>query len=718
MMRLTAMKLANFRGWREGNVELDRDLVVVVGRNGSGKSSTLNAIEWCLFGKQIEKKASGIAERADWEVTRRGGGAPTWVALEFAFDAGKATVARRRDPDAAARAEDEFTVDVSDGRRLAGAQAEAWMREVRFPDWDTWRRACCQHQEIARARLTDANDRSLILSSLLGLDEFDRLNGVLREQQPRKLVERLDQELLELEKVVLYRLSQPSEDLFECERRLEALGIERARISLALSLELGRAAVERARGLAERLRITVELPTASSDADEPALRKWAEAWVALVRKESKLAERLNGATKKRAKIAAEIEQLEPAEERVRKAKELLATELRERGDEPTRKRLLAEAASSVKEAEKRLREENRTLALMREALEILRETKRPEHCPVCESDVTGLGGRLDELLRQGTGERVAALTSERDNARERAKLLETSGAAFARTVESESSARKAYDARRETLSALLTPGRLRDGLDLLAAAREEDQALAREIAELEGVLSSLEPELEEHRKDADRLKELNKWRAAAKRAQQRADLSSSPEWKAFQEALDAAACFAADLDALGAMAREAQEERSSSREAEVNRSLAGFAKLIAGDSADLDVRVRVKRTPKGLGYDIEDSGGGRALSIQNQASLNAISLALLFAQAEERARSNQPTWVVLDDPEQSLDNEHRQGLARAIDKIGRVCPVIVGLAPGELADGLWTQSALPRRLIQLAERDAKQGVRIQSQEQR
>src|SRR5689334_16171617 len=159
------------------------------------------------------------------------------------------------------------------------------MREARLPDWDTWRRACCQHQEISRARLTDANDRSLILSSLLGLDEFDRLNRILREQQPRKQIERLDEELAELEKVVLYRISQPSEELFESERRLEALGIERARISPSLALEIGRGATQRAAGLAERLRITAPLPAFETDADEPALRKWADGWTSFVRKE-------------------------------------------------------------------------------------------------------------------------------------------------------------------------------------------------------------------------------------------------------------------------------------------------------------------------------------------------------------------------------------------------------------------------------------------------
>lgn len=315
----------------------------------------------------------------------------------------------------------------------------------------------------------------------------------------------------------------------------------------------------------------------------------------------------------------------------------------------------------------------------------------------------------------------AALAAERDRARERRTELEKSLREASRLALEEKEARKACESRRNSLSALVSPGRLDGASDLAAAARAEDEALAGEIAALEASVSSLDTELEEHRKDVERLRELAKWRAAAKRAQQRADLSSSPEWKTFQEAVDQAAAFAADLDALGAMARGSQEERSAAREAEVNRTLGEYGALIIGAPAGasgFDVRVKVKRTPKGLSYDVEDSGGGRALSILNQASLNAISLAMLFAQAEERARNGLFSIVVLDDPDQSLDDEHRAGLARAIDRIAKVSPVIAAATPGRFAERVMSHVSAPRRILRLGPLDPQAGVRVESREER
>lgn len=719
-MRLVSLSIRNFRGWCEGSVPLDRPLTVLVGENRRGKSSTLNAIEWCLFGREIERKKSGIAERADWEVERRNcGDAAVEVAFAIEIEGqGRATITRRRKAGAGAREEDELEISLADDSRRVQADAESWMRESRLPDWDTWRRACCQHQEVLRGRLTVADDLSHILSSLLGLEEHDRLHRLLKDQQPGKIITRLDEELAELEKVVLHRLAMPSEELFDSERKLAALGLERARLSPALGVEIGRGAVRRARDLAERLTIRAEIPTCETEADEPDVKRWADGWIAHVRKESKTNERLTSASKRRAKLVSELEQLLPAEQRWRKIKDTLEADARERGVVAEQKKLLADTERSIEAAEASLRSENRTLALLRDTLEILRGTSNGDQCPVCDTKIEGLAVRLETTVRKGTGEHLAALTADRDRARERRTALEKSIRATEKLVLEEAESRKSATDRRENLAALVSPERLEGAADLLAAARSEDEALAAEIAVLEASLSSLETELEEHRRDQERLKELVRWRLASKRTQQRADLTSSPEWKTFQEAVDAAAAFAADLDALGAMARETQEERSASRETEVNRSLAEFVALIAGEGAGLDVRVRVKRTPKGLSYDIEDSGGGRAISILNQASLNAISLALLFAQAEDRSKADLPTMVVLDDPDQSLDDEHRAGLARAIERVAKACPVIVAATPGRLVERLMSHVSLPRRAIRLAPRDADRGVRIESQEER
>jgi len=140
----------------------------------------------------------------------------------------------------------------------------------RLPDWDTWRRACCQHQEILRSRLTVADERSLVVSSLLGMEDHDRLARSLKDQAPGKTIGEIDHELSELEKVVLYRLKSAfRRSLRERTQARRPLGLERARLAPALAIEIGRTAIERARALAERLGLQVALPSSNAKRTKP-----------------------------------------------------------------------------------------------------------------------------------------------------------------------------------------------------------------------------------------------------------------------------------------------------------------------------------------------------------------------------------------------------------------------------------------------------------------
>ena len=51
MLGLRRLKVAGFRAFKEERrFDFDRPAILLFGENHAGKSSTLNAIEWCLFG--------------------------------------------------------------------------------------------------------------------------------------------------------------------------------------------------------------------------------------------------------------------------------------------------------------------------------------------------------------------------------------------------------------------------------------------------------------------------------------------------------------------------------------------------------------------------------------------------------------------------------------------------------------------------------------------
>ena len=94
-MKLSKVKIRNFRGVREEEFPVGSGINLIEGKNGCGKSSFLNAIEWCLFGTpQVAGIGTGMQERKGWEVCFRGAvsGGAAKVELIFDTDDGEVTL--------------------------------------------------------------------------------------------------------------------------------------------------------------------------------------------------------------------------------------------------------------------------------------------------------------------------------------------------------------------------------------------------------------------------------------------------------------------------------------------------------------------------------------------------------------------------------------------------------------------------------------------------
>lgn len=709
-MRPVALEIRNFRGWHQGNVPLDRDMTLLVGENRRGKSSTLNAIEWCLFGRDIEKKACGIDERVDWQMSHRNSiGGPTEVTLVLARSDGRVRVTRRRD-----RLDETFRVESSAGVR-EGFAAQQQLSKLGIPDWTTWRRAFCQHQETVRRRLTDARDRSALLADLLGLGEYDALHRTLKAVHPAAMLRQLEDGLDRFDHDLRVWIARPESELLECEQRLEALGLARTTLSPHTAEEICGRMLARARRLVEGLDLAAEIPEHEEALDLPSVRDWAERWPETLRAGSRITVRLQELQRRRGALQAELARLAPLEASWRKVSDRMRAEAARDGDRATRQRLLEEAEGERARLERELFVQDRGRALLKEARELLRASGS-DTCPVCASRVPDLASEIERHLTADVARTFEQIEQKHADANERCEHLRRSREEWRRLEQEGHGAREQLDDARRRLQALLPPACL-EGADLLQEGQAAAEHLDREIEHCERALADRDRELDEHRRDLDRLRELARWQAAAGRCERGADPTRTPAWTAMQRALDRAAGFAVDVEALASLARESQSELSDQREREINGTLSEFLECITGEP-DLAVKVRVKRTARGLSYDLEDGSGTRVLATLNQATLNAVSLALLFAQAEARARGGAFAWVVLDDPAQSLDAAHQEGLARAIARVARTCPVVVATTPGPLADALRDRVSIPRRILRLGRWERRGGARIAEEETR
>src|SRR6516162_8643556 len=72
MFTITRLMVEGFRGFREAEeFTFDQPATELFGDNRSGKSSTLNAIEWAMFGDACAGKQTGIRERVGWIISNQ-----------------------------------------------------------------------------------------------------------------------------------------------------------------------------------------------------------------------------------------------------------------------------------------------------------------------------------------------------------------------------------------------------------------------------------------------------------------------------------------------------------------------------------------------------------------------------------------------------------------------------------------------------------------------
>ena len=188
MFELARLKVQGFRGFvGERQFEFDEPVVILLGENHRGKSSTLNAVEWCLFGDECTGKKTGIPERLGWEVSNRHVGDGE-IAVEAEFSGPDGTyLVRREISGTRKRAAGTVTVALPDGTGLHGDEAEWRLNALFRSTFRDFMTTVYQHQETIHGILTDQpRERNDAIDRLLGLSEYRELLAGIRAAESEK----------------------------------------------------------------------------------------------------------------------------------------------------------------------------------------------------------------------------------------------------------------------------------------------------------------------------------------------------------------------------------------------------------------------------------------------------------------------------------------------------------------------------------------------------
>lgn len=689
MLTLKKLKIKNFRGYmQEKEFSFDNPMVLLLGENRRGKSSTLNAIEWCLFGNECIGAKSGIRERIDWEIPNRNLGSNTDVSVELELEDDENKDSYKILRRYISKAKDELKVTLPDGLSLEGQNAKEKLAQLFKSSFRDFLTMVYQHQEAIRAILIqEPKERNDAIDRLLGLSDYRNiLTGIEAAKLPTKLkkmdFDSLNREIdaaLRTREQILKDMRNKANEKELKEDQLNEIGV--LGIANEVKEQLQEFASEVGLGIAE-----LQVPAQWKELQQ--FQKVANEEIKRLRSEMPSVKEQEGLFKSRTQFT----QLKTEYERKKSESRSTETELKKFIEENGTGDLLNQAKSEmekqISEKEKEMNEANAKATAVSKAMDYLRlEGVDKDICPVCSKETTDLLVHLEKEWEEKYKEQVGRIQEQIDELRSRLKDI-------------------------ESLLNQCKKLRERDGIvkeEIKEVNKKIGEALGREITEKDDPLVLLNNQLDRVEKGLNKLeqaveskqKTLNGIANLLEQIQLIVNIlnleekkriveqiQQSPEYLRIEELKDQMAILIDDVEKIKQAISEASHKEAQQKVFSAGEVIDNYFRRIANNPSvnKIGFLVSVDSKTTRNSYEFKDQNGEDLTPILSQGDLNAMALSVFLGMACLKGATQQFGFIMLDDPSQSLGSEHKERLVAVLDEVLNERMVILSSMDKELQD--------------------------------
>lgn len=691
MITLKGLKVKGFRAYMEGKeFAFDNPAILLFGENHCGKSSTLNAIEWCLFGNECTGTRTGIRERIDWEIPNRNMYPPN-VSVELELEdkatGDKLTISRRW---VSAR-KDELKVTLRDGQSLKGQEAEEKLAQLLKSSFRDFLTTVYQHQEAIRAILTqEPRERNDAIDRLLGLSDYRNiLTGIDAARLPaeqKKMGENFDRFSGEIEVALRTRES----DLKGKRDAAGQKGLREDQLDEVGALKIGKEVKDQLNQFASEAGLSlVDFQVPEQWKKLPQFQEVANGEIKRFRSEMPDVKRQRDLFERRSKIT----ELRQKYKQKRQYRDSIGAKfedfVRQRGDHKSIGGKIKEMQNRFDSKEKKLLEVNAKAALVRDAIEYLTSGIRiPEnHCPVCGSVAPDLLEHLKKEWEQEIENQVGEIQKQIKNLKIQLKQFEGLDEEYCKLQESFENANKEMEKINKQIG---------EALDREIADKDDPQVLLNnELGKIEKEFKKLEQAVKSKQETLNKVSilweqmllivdilNLEEKKKVVEQVQQ------SLEYQRIEELRDQMAILVNDVDKIKGAISEASHEEAQQKVSSAGKVIDNYFRQIAHNPSvsKIEFWVSVDSRTARNSYEFKDQNGKDLAPILSQGDLNAMALSIFLGMACSKGATQPFGFVILDDPSQSLGSEHKEKLVEVLDDVLNERMVILASMDKELQD--------------------------------
>lgn len=696
---LKEIAIAGFRGFiKPKTFSISEPFILVDGPQRSGKSSTLVAIEWGLFGDEIAKKEIGIDERKGWKIRNTNADE---ASVEIVLQKGEDILKIVRS-DKKKKSTSRFYFELNGNqdtdeeklRAMLGIQPKDFFSSVHL------------HQEIIRALLTDEpSARRNSLDRLLGLSE---LRNVIDEIKRAKISETLKDadnkfRLIEtkLNAVITSKRTDiqkametgiqkglTSHDFSEnsAERMCETIRNALVNFANQSGLIIADLALPRNAGEQQIFDTSVKESFRKLRDEQPDLKRQKE----LLEKQSQL-QKVQQTYKE---LLDELQNFQQERKRIHET---------EGDQEKIRSRISKELNPNLDDAKDSRNKIDKRAGTIEEAIKYFETIKTPiykQSCPVCDKSIDDARHLLMHLkeLRTNLDKDLAPIREEIEKYELEIKRLEDLMKCL-NDLDQKITNQSVLLREHKSVTETALGREIKDTEDPIVILGVELDRIQKELKKLETAVKESNQRLNAIEDDTFKLEQILRVLALEVEINDLMKIIETDEYKEVENSKLELEEFAKGVDLIRqAIDTHLQESAKAKLEA-AKESVAKMFRSLANRSDFPDLEI----DPDSFEIlAVKGSEKVPALSIFNTGDLNCAGLSVFLGLGLAQELSHSLGFIILDDPSQSLDETHKENLVSILNSIPDDKQLLVSTSESDFRELILTQIIRKKRRYNFA----------------
>jgi DNA repair exonuclease SbcCD ATPase subunit len=693
---LDSITIEGLRGFNNPQtIKLDGAHAFIFGPMGTGKSSTLCAIEWALFGDIAHIKCSESRTQAEF-VNANKIDQKARVTLKLKGDDGEYIVHREKQ---ATKRDSELTFSTPAGE-FEGDEAANQIFSI-FGTFEDFHRSVFLHQEAVRAIITEnPEERDSALDRLFGLERTRELMSVIPLTTVRKEYEKLEGEKTKIEERIKGATQQAEVEMERARKEALDLGLKKNDFNTQECIQRFKEITKETSSAAEDCGI--EKPSFLEPATEEDVSKGLKKVKEVIkhcRMQIAATSRLNEFQKGQKQINGAKEKLEDALAELKEATEEYEKIEKEWGAiEQIEKR-----ENKLKIKDDNLRKERETVdstsKLVADGIEVLSKQEL-KNCPICDAKISpkDVLSKLKTKVSITLKKRLSEIDDERNKIREELLQLIDSKKAISKAISMVEELKRVKDEAENALGEVLQ-SKSKGSKILLKEAEERLSELEKELAKVEKALSKKNEILQKIEDSTDIC------RAIVRVLEKEAEYEKIRE--TFAEEDSQIEILKTQIDEMSSLHTRLQRISDAIATAQIKlarefiskgeKKISSYYDRLCGHPYYNSIRIDTEqRNVKGVQkntYNIKafNDKEGRETLISTRFStgqMNCAALSIFLSLSSMLER--RPKFLILDDPSQSLDADHKKSLVKVLGDVSLGNQVIIATQDTELEQQIET----------------------------